>query len=140
MNNIEFVSYIKIISSILKQTHNQELSTKLFKVLVITGSIQNILIASNIPKENYIFSKCYDTLLSSGLRSSKQLQKMFKVRNNIAHINDLISIMETFNEIAMVEIDMEFEMIIKVLEILQPKDFSTLKNTSEAAIESMSLF
>lgn len=40
----------------------------------------------------------------------------------------------------MADIDKEFEMIIKVLELLHPKDFSMLENTSEAAIESMSIF
>lgn len=97
LNNIEFFSYIKAISTILKKTHNQELSTKLFKVLVITGSTQNIMLAAGVTKGRYMFSKCYDTLFGDGLEVSPILRQMFTIRNKIAHVNDLISIMVTFN-------------------------------------------
>ena len=140
MKDIEFFNYSKIIFSILKRTHNQELSTKLFKVLVITGSIQNILIAANIPKDKYKFSKCSTTLSDNGFRVSINLKQMFRLRNKIAHINDLISIMEIFNTISMVDIDKEFEVVIKVIALWNPKEFGMLENNSENAVDNMNIF
>lgn len=138
LENTEFISYSKAIFSILKQTNNQELCTKLFKVLVITGSIQNILIASNIEKERYVFAECVRTLSDSGFKVSVSLRRMFVFRNRIAHVNDLINIMGIFNELTMAEIDKEFESVIRLIGYLNPIEFDQVEN--RIAADKMNIF
>ena len=138
MKNVEFIEYFKVISEILKETKNQELSTKLFKVLVVTGSIQNILIASKLKSEECTFSNCAITLKISGIRCSEELKRMFKFRNRIAHINDLVNIMRIFNEVDMKNLDKEFETVITILDIFNPIDFPNVEN--RIAIDSMTVF
>ena len=138
MENTEFIAYSKAIFRILKQTHNQELCTKLFKVLVITGSMQNILIASNIEKEKYVFAECVRTLGDRGFKVSVSLRRMFVFRNRIAHVNDLINIMCIFNELTVQEIDKEFESVIKLMDYLNPIEFDQVEN--RIAADSMNIF
>ena len=142
MKTVDFIEYFKIISEILKKTRNQELSTKLFKVLIITGSIQNILIAYKFNSAEYSFNECTITLDKQGITCSEGLKKMFKSRNKIAHVNDLISVMEIFNNVDMHKIDKEFETVIQIIEVLNPLDFSKIQNnvTSTEDVKKLDLF
>lgn len=107
----DYIEYIRIVERILTETKNQHLCVKLYKCLVITSSIQNILKSCHREHEAD-FAKCTNLLRLNGIHVSNVLYLMFQNRNYIAHVNEMSRVVEIFDKVDMQDIDAEFETII----------------------------